>query len=290
MSIPIGWILGLLALIPRKNPDPLGFGLEEPDKPSPPGSPPPAGAVTQPAPTKPSTITPDKVPPIKVTTQPSPWPAAKPAGLAKFPGPEWVYDEPPPKAVQARAMQLLPTLHARGVGSHTTEFIDGRWISFLARMNQNMRAVEAYRLRTAPKVVPVKPGAKPPVKPAASHPDVVMTSTPVQKPTAPPGGVVAPPSSSSSAPAGPVPPTVMLGSKGPNVEKAQRLLGVVMKPGNPYGTFGEYTRQAAITYQQSHGLQPDGVVGPATWSSLLYGSAPAPSSAPPSSSNPANLA
>lgn len=280
MAIPVGWILGLLALLPRRNPDPLGFGLEEPDKPGPPGSPPPQHGMSKPAPSKPSTVTPGKVPPavvVKVKTQPAPWPAVKPGSVPPFPSAAWVYDEPPPKAVQARALQLLPTLHARGVGAHVTEFTDGRWISYVARMHEAKRSVEAYRLRTAPKVVPVKGSRPAPVQPAPSHPDVVLATTPAT-PTAPLGP--------GAGPSGSVPATVMLGSKGPNVERAQRLLGVVMKPGAAYGTFGEYTRQAAINYQRAHGLQPDGVVGPATWSALLgVGSSPPPAAGPLSPSS-----
>lgn len=35
------------------------------------------------------------------------------------------------------------------------------------------------------------------------------------------------------------------------------------------GIFGEGTEEAVIDYQKDHGLDPDGVVGPATWAKLL---------------------
>lgn len=58
--------------------------------------------------------------------------------------------------------------------------------------------------------------------------------------------------------------TLRLGSKGPEVERLQKLLHV--KPAD--GDFGPKTLAAVKEYQKSHGLVADGVVGPATWKSI----------------------
>ena len=47
----------------------------------------------------------------------------------KFPSREWEPDRPPPPAVQLRAVKLLPTLWAKGVGSYHTEHTGKRWIT-----------------------------------------------------------------------------------------------------------------------------------------------------------------
>lgn len=58
--------------------------------------------------------------------------------------------------------------------------------------------------------------------------------------------------------------TLRIGSKGPEVERLQRLLNV--KPAD--GDFGPRTAAAVREYQQSHGLVADGVVGQRTWDAL----------------------
>ncbi len=64
--------------------------------------------------------------------------------------------------------------------------------------------------------------------------------------------------------AGPVPrATIRKGSTGYSVELIQRLLEITLD-----GQFGPDTEQAVIEYQKSHGLVPDGVVGPATWGAI----------------------
>jgi hypothetical protein len=66
-------------------------------------------------------------------------------------------------------------------------------------------------------------------------------------------------------------PVVQLGDIGDAVELVQRFLAVV-DPGDPgYGTFGPRTQQAVIAYQKMRGLQPDGVVGKATWAEIDQG-------------------
>ncbi|NUQ74904.1 MAG: peptidoglycan-binding protein [Polyangiaceae bacterium] len=61
--------------------------------------------------------------------------------------------------------------------------------------------------------------------------------------------------------------TLRIGSKGPEVERLQRLLNV--KP--PDGDFGPKTAAAVREFQQSHGLVADGVVGPKTWEAIEKG-------------------
>ncbi len=57
--------------------------------------------------------------------------------------------------------------------------------------------------------------------------------------------------------------TIRRGSMGYSVELIQRLLSIDLD-----GNFGPKTEQAVIEYQKSHGLVPDGVVGPATWDTI----------------------
>lgn len=81
---------------------------------------------------------------------PPPWPQAVPASLPPFPGSGWEFDEPPPKAVQTRAGQLLSQLWARGEGTHKTEQTEGRWITYRASITAGGKhGVVAYRLKAA---------------------------------------------------------------------------------------------------------------------------------------------
>jgi hypothetical protein len=54
------------------------------------------------------------------------------------------------------------------------------------------------------------------------------------------------------------------GSKGPEVQRLQRLLGIA-----PDGVFGPGTKKAVVKYQLSVNANPDGIVGNNTWSLLL---------------------
>ncbi len=59
------------------------------------------------------------------------------------------------------------------------------------------------------------------------------------------------------------------GSTGPKVkELQQRLKDLGFNPGPIDGVFGTGTHQAVISFQKYKGLDPDGVVGPATWKVL----------------------
>ena len=58
--------------------------------------------------------------------------------------------------------------------------------------------------------------------------------------------------------------TLRRGSKGSEVKELQYALSLI-----PDGIFGPVTEEAVKDYQQSHGLEADGIVGAATWKSLL---------------------
>lgn len=78
---------------------------------------------------------------------PAPWPQATPKGLPAFPA-GWEPDEPPPQAVQTRAMQLLSSLWAKGAGAKKAEKTQGRWITYVATpMAAGKKGVVAYRVR-----------------------------------------------------------------------------------------------------------------------------------------------
>ena len=57
--------------------------------------------------------------------------------------------------------------------------------------------------------------------------------------------------------------TIKKGSRGTDVTTLQKKLGIVAD-----GVFGTDTERAVKSWQVRHGLIPDGIVGPSTWSSL----------------------
>jgi len=77
---------------------------------------------------------------------PKPWPQQVPVGMPPFPK-GWQPDEPPPKAVQDRAWQLLPVLWKKGKGNRKVEKTQGRWITYQAEQMGPKRGVVAYRIR-----------------------------------------------------------------------------------------------------------------------------------------------
>lgn len=83
----------------------------------------------------------------RVRTQPPPWPQVVPQGLPPFPGSGWEPDEPPPRAVVARAGQLLSQLWKRGAGTFKIEQTDRRWIAYRATQMGSKKGVVAYRLK-----------------------------------------------------------------------------------------------------------------------------------------------
>jgi len=83
----------------------------------------------------------------KAQTQPAPWPQVVPKGLPPFPA-GWQPDDPPPQAVQARAVQLLPVLWKSGKpGGTKQEQTQGRWITYQAQKMGTKKGVVAFRVR-----------------------------------------------------------------------------------------------------------------------------------------------
>lgn len=69
----------------------------------------------------------------------------------------------------------------------------------------------------------------------------------------------------------PIPPTVRQGDQGPCVASAQGLLTAHgASPGPIDGIFGPRTDAATRAFQNGHSLDVDGIIGPFTWTSLMY--------------------
>lgn len=73
--------------------------------------------------------------------------------------------------------------------------------------------------------------------------------------------------------------TIRKGSTGDDVVYCQECLiqlGYDLSPYGADGKFGAKTQTAVISFQRSHGLTPDGVVGPMTWEALEKAVGPEP--------------
>ncbi len=70
-----------------------------------------------------------------------------------------------------------------------------------------------------------------------------------------------------------MPATIQLGAQGQEVEQLQYLLArrQILDHADIDGSFGPKTQQAVEDFQAGSGLTVDGIVGPATWASLLTG-------------------
>lgn len=76
-----------------------------------------------------------------------PVPTFQVAPLPEFPA-GWEADTPPPKAIIARASQLLKTMWAGGkAGPNVQEQTNGRWITYKAVKHGAKKAVVAYRIK-----------------------------------------------------------------------------------------------------------------------------------------------
>jgi hypothetical protein len=190
------------------------------------------------------------------TTAPA-WPQVVPSGLPPFPGAGWTPDEPPPGAVVARANALLSALWASGEGTFKVEQTAGRWIAYRAQRMGEKRGVVAFRESVHSSFL---------TPPSSSAPPVVTPGEPLQTASARPASSATVPASSSSSSLSL--PTLRRGSRGADVQTAQRALGIAAD-----GIFGPGTENAARQFQRARGLDPDGVIGPATWAKLLAGKA-----------------
>lgn len=99
------------------------------------------------------------------------------------------------------------------------------------------------------------------------------------EPNAPPESPV---EAVASAPGGGNRPMIRRGSQGQAVMDAQELLNQhgAMPPLVVDGIFGPLTHQATVTFQNTSGLDPDGIIGPLTWGAL-ESSGPGPGPEPP---------
>src|SRR3989441_1023972 len=80
-------------------------------------------------------------------------------------------------------------------------------------------------------------------------------------------------------------PILKQGSSGPDVtELQQKLKDLGFDPNGVDGNFGPGTRDAVIAFQQSKGLQADGIAGPATLAALGLGDGQASADASSSAS------
>jgi hypothetical protein len=95
-------------------------------------------------------------------------------------------------------------------------------------------------------------------------PVIPVTPTPTPTPTA--AGTTAKAPTSGLAIAIPTAAKALkLGDRGTAVRALQRALSQLgFAVGTPDGIFGQKTREAVVSFQQAHGLSPDGVVGPQT--------------------------
>jgi penicillin-insensitive murein DD-endopeptidase len=60
--------------------------------------------------------------------------------------------------------------------------------------------------------------------------------------------------------------TIRIGDRGSDVAEVQSILGIETN-----GRFGPITQNAVEEFQESRGLNPDGIVGPKTWAALRAG-------------------
>ena len=129
---------------------------------------------------------------------------------------------------------------------------------------------------TAPSVAGRRPSPEESVSgpPAAGDVEVVSGPHAGIAPAASAKGVAVVPEiaapADDSAPAA-TPKTVRYGSHGVDVARAQDRLDAhgAEPPVAVDGIFGPLTRTATTSYQRSHGLDADGIIGPRTWTSLM---------------------
>jgi len=179
--------------------------------------------------------------PVSTTSTAISWGESTPAGLPPFPS-GWRATATTPSIVQ-RAWGLMNTLP---VGQ--TKYEHGGpngWLAFHASSEKGKKYVTAWEPKgeaftAAVPTYQAQPG------------QVVHQAAPVAAPI--PHEYVSPRTGSSHA-------TIKRGSSGADVALWQRRVGV-----KDDGNFGPATEAATKTFQRTHHLTPDGIVGPITWS------------------------
>ena len=229
---PIVFLLGLAAFVLKR-----GSPTTSPTKPSPPARPP--GGTTLP----PGAGLPPTVP---SSFEPAPWPQVVPAGLPAFPGPGWVPDVPVGPGVAARASQLLPVLWKAGKGTFKIENTAGRWIAYRAVAMGTKKGVVAYR-EASPGPQPVNTSYSGRSDGAASH----RAARHREDTRADQRGANHSP-----------------GLQGAGRHDRTAHAFVSRLPVCRRWKLGPGTKAAAVAFQRSQGLTPDGVIGPATWGAL----------------------
>jgi peptidoglycan hydrolase-like protein with peptidoglycan-binding domain len=98
---------------------------------------------------------------------------------------------------------------------------------------------------------------------------VTSTNTPLSLPIS--TNTPIPTATNTSPPAIPDWPLFRQGDTGPEVRAIQHLLRFKGQNLDVDGIFGAQTRAAVVAFQNQSGLNPDGIVGPLTWSALIQG-------------------
>jgi len=176
---------------------------------------------------------------------PPPWPMVVPSDLPPFPGSGW-RPGPVTTAIRIRAEQLLPELWKFGAGTWKAEKTGPTWVVYIAQQMGDKRGVVAFTPVAGAIPSDVRSTEEDAATSAARH----VTVTP---------GAALPTQPASTSRFS----TLRRGSRGPSVVWLQQKLHI-----SADGDFGRGTEAAVMAFQQSHGLSPDGVVGPATWAAL----------------------
>jgi peptidoglycan hydrolase-like protein with peptidoglycan-binding domain len=111
----------------------------------------------------------------------------------------------------------------------------------------------------------------PPTETTTPAPTIAVTSTntPLSLPIS--TNTPIPTATNTSPPAIPDWPLFRQGDTGPEVRAIQHLLRFKGQNLDVDGIFGAQTRAAVVAFQNQSGLNPDGIVGPLTWSALIQG-------------------
>lgn len=106
--------------------------------------------------------------------------------------------------------------------------------------------------------------------PTTANPNPSSPEAPFPSPTATQPRPTPTATATTSRPSAPTRPTLRLGMRGTAVRELQeRLQALGFTVGTADGVFGDATLRAVIAAQNKFKLNPDGVVGPATWRALL---------------------